>query len=130
MIENSKPERKAAKTHFSQKINMKNAKIKFLQGQQNLSLLINQSQSDNNRISNEGERSLVKVPGADYKRAVKYLEDKNHEIDVNSSGGEFDGDTKSRSDYINSNKNSLVDKFKSSIEDKRRRNWKRIKNLL
>lgn len=74
-IEGTRNQRKLVANHFSQKIDMKKAKFKTIQSQQNLSLLMNQSR-DGNHVNNS-EKSFVKVPGADYKKAIEYLENEN-----------------------------------------------------
>lgn len=50
---------------FSQKILYKKAKKRQLEGQQNLSLLMNQGE--------QSEKTFVKIPGSDYRKAISYL---------------------------------------------------------
>ncbi len=72
-IDGSRNQRKMVTEHFSQKVNMKNAQYKFITGQQNLSLLMNQSRENTDLLSDSNEKSYVKVPGAEYRKAVNYL---------------------------------------------------------
>jgi hypothetical protein len=62
---------------FSQKISLKNSKIKALQSQANLSLL----------LSNESENkstNFVNIPGKDYNKVVNYLSSFNGENKIKS----------------------------------------------
>lgn len=65
-------QKKIANNHFSHKISMKNAKFKQIKGQENLSLLMNESREG--KLSEE--KTFVKVPGVEYTKAIEYLEEK------------------------------------------------------
>ena len=56
--------------NFSQKITSKTAQKKFLESQQNMSLLANQARDENMIIE---DRTNIKLPGKDMGRAIKYL---------------------------------------------------------
>jgi hypothetical protein len=99
-IEGTRNQKKLVTNHFSQKIDMKKAKFKTIQSQQNLSLLMNQSR-DGNQV-NGSEKSYVKVPGAEYKKAMEYLEHEN-------------GDSESQ--HVNH-----VEDFKNYVQEKRDEN--------
>jgi hypothetical protein len=68
-------QKRLASSHFSQKINMKNAKFKQIKGQESLSLLMNESREG--KISEE--KTYVKIPGADYTKAIDYLNKKGQD---------------------------------------------------
>lgn len=82
--------------NFSHKINYQNAKMKVLQSQQNFSLLTNSSYNE------KEDRTYVKVPGQEYKTAIKYL---------NNNSGD-------------------VDQFKQIVEDTRQENSVNVKSII
>jgi hypothetical protein len=99
--------------HFSQKINMKNAKYKQVKSQEKMSLLVNQNASG----LIEDSKSRVKVPGKLYKNALKYIEhDEEDYISRQEKIDTFNSDIQNRINRNSVNLDEVIDRKRKKVD--------------